>query len=56
MFFFVFFQITEDVTRKKCEYQKHLEYYKLLRSKFEEHYIKGVFFTFPNITFFFISE
>lgn len=27
--------------RKKCEYQKHLEYYKLLRSKFEEHYIKG---------------
>ncbi|XP_031620285.1 tyrosine-protein kinase Fer isoform X1 [Contarinia nasturtii] len=36
-----FTNITEDVTRKKCEYQKHLEYYKLLRSKFEEHYIKA---------------
>lgn len=34
-------QISDDVMRKKCEYQKHLEYYKLLRSKFEEHYIKG---------------
>lgn len=34
-------QISDEVTRKKCEYQKHLEYYKLLRSKFEEHYIKG---------------
>lgn len=34
-------QISDDVTRKKCEYQKHLEYYKLLRSKFEEHYIKA---------------
>lgn len=40
-FFSPHFQITEDVTRKKSEYQKHLEYYKLLRSKFEEHYIKG---------------
>lgn len=28
------------MTRKKCEYQKHLDYYKLLRSRFEEHYIK----------------
>ncbi|XP_055324425.1 tyrosine-protein kinase Fer isoform X3 [Sitodiplosis mosellana] len=36
-----FTNISEDVTRKKCEYQKHLEYYKLLRSKFEEHYIKA---------------
>lgn len=35
------FKISEDVTRKRSEYQKHLEYYKLLRSKFEEHYIKG---------------
>lgn len=40
-FYALNFQISEDVTRKKCEYQKHLEYYKLLRSKFEEHYIKG---------------
>lgn len=36
-------QISDDVMRKKCEYQKHLEYYKLLRSKFEEHYIKGIY-------------
>lgn len=40
-FFSAFLQITEDVSKKRCEYQKHLEYYKLLRSKFEEHYIKG---------------
>lgn len=29
-------QITEDVARKKTEYQKHLEYYKMLRGRFEE--------------------
>lgn len=40
MFFFVYLQLTEDVARKKSEYQKHLEYYKLLRTRFEEHYIK----------------
>ncbi|XP_058811963.1 tyrosine-protein kinase Fer isoform X2 [Topomyia yanbarensis] len=31
-----FSHITEDVARKKTEYQKHLEYYKLLRGRFEE--------------------
>ncbi|XP_055615879.1 tyrosine-protein kinase Fer isoform X2 [Toxorhynchites rutilus septentrionalis] len=31
-----FSHITEDVARKKSEYQKHLEYYKLLRGRFEE--------------------
>ncbi|XP_055612815.1 tyrosine-protein kinase Fer isoform X2 [Uranotaenia lowii] len=30
------FWITEDVARKKSEYQKHLEYYKMLRGRFEE--------------------
>lgn len=33
-------QLTEDVARKKAEYQKHLDYYKQLRMRFEEHYIK----------------
>ncbi|XP_021712383.1 tyrosine-protein kinase Fer-like [Aedes aegypti] len=28
--------MTEDVARKKSEYQKHLEYYKMLRGRFEE--------------------
>lgn len=36
-----FSQLTEDVNRKKSEYQKHMEYYKLLRTRFEEHYIKS---------------
>lgn len=35
-----FLQLTEDVARKKAEYQKHLDYYKQLRMRFEEHYIK----------------
>ncbi|KAF7990790.1 hypothetical protein HCN44_000595 [Aphidius gifuensis] len=34
-----FQQLTDDVARKKTEYQKNLEVYKLARSKFEEHYI-----------------
>ncbi|XP_054003583.1 tyrosine-protein kinase Fer isoform X2 [Hylaeus anthracinus] len=36
-----FQQLTDDVTRKKLEYQKSLELYKLMRSRFEEHYIKS---------------
>jgi hypothetical protein len=41
MFFNLFiFQLTEDVARKKTEYQKYLELYKLMRSRFEEHYVK----------------
>ncbi|KAI4502795.1 hypothetical protein M0802_001839 [Mischocyttarus mexicanus] len=36
-----FQQLTDDVARKKMEYQKHLEVYKLMRSRFEEHYIKS---------------
>lgn len=28
------------MARKKAEYQKHLDYYKQLRMRFEEHYIK----------------
>ncbi|XP_020291800.1 tyrosine-protein kinase Fer isoform X1 [Pseudomyrmex gracilis] len=35
-----FQQLTEDVTRKKVEYQKNLEMYKLMRSRFEEYYVK----------------
>lgn len=49
-FFVLGFQVIDEVNRKKCEYQKHLEYYKLLRSKFEEHYIKG------KITFVFVTN
>nr|XP_050859209.1 tyrosine-protein kinase Fer isoform X2 [Vespula vulgaris] len=36
-----FQQLTDDVVRKKMEYQKNLEVYKLMRSRFEEHYIKS---------------
>ncbi|GAB0088288.1 Tyrosine-protein kinase [Sergentomyia squamirostris] len=36
-----FNHLTEEVAKKKTEYQKHLEYYKGLRSRFEEHYIKA---------------
>ncbi|XP_014602817.1 PREDICTED: tyrosine-protein kinase Fps85D isoform X2 [Polistes canadensis] len=36
-----FQQLTDDVARKKMEYQKNLEVYKLMRSRFEEHYIKS---------------
>ncbi|KAF3427520.1 hypothetical protein E2986_09543 [Frieseomelitta varia] len=35
-----FQQLTDDVARKKLEYQKNLEMYKLMRSRFEEHYVK----------------
>lgn len=35
-----FLQLNEDVLRKKAEYQKNLDYYKSLRSRFEEHYVK----------------
>ncbi|XP_037947180.1 tyrosine-protein kinase Fer isoform X6 [Teleopsis dalmanni] len=33
--------LTDEVVRKKAEYQKHLEGYKALRTRFEEHYIKS---------------
>ncbi|XP_008203475.1 tyrosine-protein kinase Fer isoform X2 [Nasonia vitripennis] len=36
-----FQQLTDEVTRKKAEYQKNLEMYKLMRSRFEEHYVKS---------------
>uniref|UniRef100_A0A1B0CKY9 F-BAR domain-containing protein n=1 Tax=Lutzomyia longipalpis TaxID=7200 RepID=A0A1B0CKY9_LUTLO len=35
-----FNHLTEEVAKKKTEYQKHLEYYKSLRSRFEEHIFK----------------
>jgi hypothetical protein len=37
---FLLFQLQDEVNRKKCEYQKYLELYKLMRSRFEEHYVK----------------
>lgn len=40
IFVFILFQLSEDVTRKKTEYQKYVELYKLMRSRFEEHYVK----------------
>ncbi|XP_033224721.1 tyrosine-protein kinase Fer isoform X2 [Belonocnema kinseyi] len=36
-----FQQLTDDVGRKKADYQKSLESYKLMRSRFEEHYVKS---------------
>ncbi|XP_067015330.2 tyrosine-protein kinase Fer isoform X2 [Anabrus simplex] len=36
-----FAHLTEDVARKKAEYQKYLELYRLMRSRFEEHYVKS---------------
>ncbi|XP_018578247.2 tyrosine-protein kinase Fer, partial [Anoplophora glabripennis] len=36
-----FTQLSDEVTRKKTEYQKYLELYKLMRCKFEEHYVKS---------------
>ncbi|CAB0038186.1 unnamed protein product [Trichogramma brassicae] len=36
-----FQQLSDDVTRKKSEYFKNLESYKLMRSRFEEHYVKS---------------
>uniref|UniRef100_A0AAR5PH33 Tyrosine-protein kinase n=1 Tax=Dendroctonus ponderosae TaxID=77166 RepID=A0AAR5PH33_DENPD len=36
-----FTHLSDDVIRKKTEYQKYLELYKLMRCKFEEIYIKG---------------
>lgn len=34
------FQISEEVARKKADYQKHLDFYRLMRTRFEEYYIK----------------
>nr|XP_023012456.1 tyrosine-protein kinase Fer isoform X2 [Leptinotarsa decemlineata] len=36
-----FTHLSDEVTRKKTEYQKYLELYKLMRCKFEEHYVKS---------------
>ncbi|XP_049797590.1 tyrosine-protein kinase Fer [Schistocerca nitens] len=36
-----FSQLMEEVSRKKTEYHKYLELYKLMRSRFEEHYVKA---------------
>ncbi|KAJ3640839.1 hypothetical protein Zmor_027376 [Zophobas morio] len=33
--------LSDEVNRKKSEYQKYLELYKLMRSRFEEHYVKS---------------
>lgn len=41
--YFCWLQLSEDVARKKSEYQKYLELYKLMRSRFEEHYVKCKF-------------
>lgn len=44
-----FQQLTDDVSKKKTEYQKNLEIYKLTRSRFEEHYINRREFYFSRI-------
>ncbi|KAG5898585.1 hypothetical protein JTB14_016597 [Gonioctena quinquepunctata] len=36
-----FTHLSDEVTRKKTEYQKYLELYKQMRCKFEEHYVKS---------------
>lgn len=40
----VIFKLTDDVTKKKFEYQRNLDTYKSMRSRFEEYYIKGEFY------------
>jgi len=40
----VIFKLTDDVTKKKFEYQKNLDTYKLMRSRFEEYYVKCKFY------------
>nr|XP_018904229.1 PREDICTED: tyrosine-protein kinase Fer isoform X2 [Bemisia tabaci] len=36
-----FSNLLEEVAKKKADYNKHLEFYKLMRSRFEEHYVKS---------------
>lgn len=36
-----FTNISEEVARKKADYQKHLDFYRLMRTRFEEYYIKS---------------
>ncbi|XP_022207517.2 tyrosine-protein kinase Fer isoform X2 [Nilaparvata lugens] len=35
-----FNHLSEEVLRKKSDYQKQIEFYRLMRSRFEEHYVK----------------
>lgn len=45
------------MARKKSEYQKNLEMYKLMRSRFEEHYVKcKITNIFNNLCGFVIDE
>ncbi|RZF47941.1 hypothetical protein LSTR_LSTR008745 [Laodelphax striatellus] len=36
-----FNHLSEEVLRKKSDYQKQIEFYRLMRSRFEEHYVKS---------------
>uniref|UniRef100_A0A8D9AW34 Tyrosine-protein kinase Fps85D n=1 Tax=Cacopsylla melanoneura TaxID=428564 RepID=A0A8D9AW34_9HEMI len=33
--------LIEELGRKKADYSKHLQFYRLMRSRFEEHYVKA---------------
>lgn len=35
------FQLVDELARKKADYTKHLETYRSLRSRFEEHFFKS---------------
>ncbi|KAI5723466.1 hypothetical protein M8J76_006611 [Diaphorina citri] len=36
-----FNNLIEELARKKADYSKHLQFYRLMRSRFEEHYVKA---------------
>lgn len=48
----IIFKLTDDVTKKKLEYQKNLEMYKLMRSRFEEYYVKCKYYIQDCLKFF----
>lgn len=35
------FQLVDELARKKADYTKHLETYRSMRSRFEEHFFKS---------------
>lgn len=35
------FQLVDELARKKADYTKHLEIYRSMRSRFEEHFFKS---------------
>lgn len=36
------FQLVDELAKKKADYTKHLETYRSMRSRFEEHFFKSI--------------